>query len=320
MKYRNFSSRNSNKLPQLVVALSVVSACAASVSACATGGDDDSTSDTSSDNGNGGAGTGGGNGSGGGSTGGSTGTSVCDADGATTEPDSKNISLIGSSMGGGTSNPLEGWDAFPASPDDLTSGAEFTFPPDWEDSPGKRYPTLLDEGAGGNDQSVRLAGTGFVTYGAGMNFALVDGSGCKDLSAYAGVKFWARGWTKTPAGQTKPTDAGEQSGKVFFRVITAGSNAKPMGDCDASVPNHSCYQPPQVAITLPGTAPDDQGTWKQFVVLFDSLKTIHAPSSMAANKDRAQFVGWFSSPADLDLEITGVEWCTADDCGTEVLE
>jgi hypothetical protein len=189
------------------------------------------------------------------------------------------------------------------------------------DSPGNRYPELTTDGPAGNTEAVRIGGTNFKTYGAGMNFALSVGPTCVDISGYDGVKFWARGWSAVSEGQTLPGDVVPNAGKVFFRIITAGSNAMPNGDCDTSVVGHSCYQPPQVAVTLPGAAdPADLGTWKQYTVLFTDLKTVHQPSSLAANANRAQFVGWFSSPGDFDIEVTGVEWCAAPDCGESVLE
>ncbi len=307
----------------LATAVTLASLGAVALSACAGGGDDDET-----DVGTGGGGGADGAGTGGATptTGGSTGTSVCDVAGATTEPASTAISRLDLGMGGGgvtESQAIEGWDGFPASPQvDLVAGGtgEFTFPADWADSPGQRAPVLTEDGPDtGDSHSVRFGGTGFKTYGAGVNFALGSGPSCQDLSAYAGVKFWARGWTKLSTGQTLPGDVTAQAGKIFFRVIAPGSNAKPNGDCDAMVTGHSCFQPPQVAITLPGEE-GDLGAWKQYTVLFEDLATVHQPSSLAANLNRAQFVGWFSSPGDFDFEVSGVEWCAEADCGASVLE
>jgi hypothetical protein len=164
---------------------------------------------------------------------------------------------------------------------------------------------LFDGGMGGaaSEYSVRYGGTGWLNYGAGMNFNL---EGCKDVSDYTGVSFWAKGSSKNEADQTLKM---AEDNALNFRVTTAGSHGIIMvdgvnvgGDCDTSKPG--CFNPPQTNIEL-------TSEWKQYKVTFAELKV---PSGAAPNSainaamDNVMLLGWHSENATFDFAIDQVEF------------
>jgi hypothetical protein len=166
------------------------------------------------------------------------------------------------------------------------------------------------DGADGTDQAIGYAGTGWFSYGAGINYNL---EGCKDLTAYTGVRFYAKGWTQTTGDDQLP--AGAMDNTLNFRVITAGAHAmidldgvNVGGDCDAD--SGKCFMPPQINITLPGD-PElmDPGEWTLFEVEFDDLV---APSGAnpgsAFTGTNAMLVGWHTEPGNFEIYIDQVEF------------
>jgi hypothetical protein len=195
------------------------------------------------------------------------------------------------------------WDIYASTVADGTMGAKLTAPAtgSFDDAPEAA------EGGGGDPatmKAVHFAGTGWKTYGAGINFNL---EGCKDLTEYKGVRFWAKGSTKPGEDQTMPPNLKENT--LNFRVITAGSHAIIMvdgmnvgGECEASKQPNKCFLPPQKDITL-------TSEWTKYEILFDDLRTpAGANPGSAFDGTNAMLLGWHSSNADFDIYLDEVEF------------
>jgi hypothetical protein len=128
-----------------------------------------------------------------------------------------------------------------------------TTPPDM---PG---PARVEGGALETGWSAHVGATGIkastaMGYGAGFGFGLVDPAkgACVDISAFAGMSFWAKG----TAGA---------SNVLKFQIVspaTQPSNSMPVGDC---APGTACaFKHPAKEITL-------TEEWQQFVINFADL-------------------------------------------------
>lgn len=215
-------------------------------------------------------------------------TSVCDD--MSFPPETEKVSDL--------EDAVTGWDFYQSTAGEgmLTVPAGGTF----EDDPE----LVTDDGADGSVQSVGYAGTGFATYGSGINFNL---EGCKDLSAYEGVTFWVKGSATVAAEDQMPPTAKDNS--TNFRVITAGSHAIIMdggvnvgGDCDASVSPNKCFMPPQKDIPL-------TTEWVKHEIKFADLKTPPgANPGSAFSGTNAMLLGWHTSAADVEIYVDQVEF------------
>jgi hypothetical protein len=256
----------------------------------AEGGDGDGDAgDGDGDTGSGGA-AGDGDGSGGADTGP---VSVCD--GATDAPADAVVSDLETSA--------MGWDIYASTPEaDGADGAELTAPAsgDFEDPP-----ELVADAADDSTQALHFAGTGWATYGAGLNYNL---EGCKDLTAYTGVRFWVKGSSSTSEAQTEAmTPPSVTDNTVNFRVITAGAHGmidvdgvNVGGDC--VVTSGKCFMPPQVNIPL-------TEEWVMHEIAFEDLTTPSgANPGSAFDGTNAMLLGWHSEPANFDLYIDEVEF------------
>ena len=282
--------------PRHLVSVALLSFLA--LPACGSGGDSDGSGGDGGDSGDtgGSAGnTGGATGTGGASTGGSgTGgggpASVCD--GNVSAPVSAQVSDL-------ESGAATGWDIYVSTPDD----AGTTTPSDLEAIP----PEIVgDVDGAGNDttKAAHYAGEGWYSYGAGINFNL---EGCKDLSAYTGVRFLAKGTTTPGADQDKPPAL--TPNVLNFRVITAGAHGQIINDGvnvggDCVVSSNKCFLPPQKDIDL-------ETDWTLYEIPFSELippAGANPGSALNETKSNAMLLGWHTSNGDFDFWIDEVEF------------
>lgn len=282
--------------PRHLVSVALLSFLA--LPACGSGGDSDGSGGDGGDSGDTGgsnSGTGGAGTGGGATTGGAPGTgggvaSVCD--GNVSAPVAAQVSDLES----GTAT---GWDVYVSTPDD----AGTTTPADLEEIP----PEIVGDVEGdGNDttKAAHYAGEGWYSYGAGINFNL---EGCKDLSAYTGVRFLAKGSTTPGADQDKPPTLTPNA--LNFRVITAGAHGQIIqdgvnvgGDCVVS--SNKCFLPPQKDIIL-------TEEWQEFEIDFADLTVpagANPGSALNETKSNAMLLGWHTSNGDFDFWLDEVEF------------
>ncbi len=265
---------------------------------CASGDGEDNTDDGDGDASTGGTTAGDGDGDTGGSMGDGDGdgtggaapgpTSVCDDN--SFPPAAAEVSDL--------EDGVAGWDFYQSTEGEgaLTVPADGSLDDDPE--------LVTDDGADETSQSVGYAGTGFATYGSGINFNL---EGCKDLEAYEGVTFWVKGSATVAEEDQQPPTAKDNS--VNFRVITAGSHAIIMdggvnvgGDCDVSVTPNKCFMPPQIDVPL-------TEEWVKHEIKFSELKTPPgANPGSAFSGTNAMLLGWHTSAADVEIYLDEVEF------------
>ncbi len=156
---------------------------------------------------------------------------------------------------------------------------------------------IEEGGANESEFSIHYAGSGWVSYGAGMGFGL----GCTDVSAFTGISFWAKGTTSESESPSPPKDANV----INFQVAIPETHAKNTetvpgenigGDCEPD--SGMCYGHPAIDITL-------TEEWTKYEIPFEDLSP--ATNGVIATYDGIiMALGWHSLGGDFDFWVDEV--------------
>jgi hypothetical protein len=188
-----------------------------------------------------------------------------------------------------------GWYVF----DDDTVGAHMTPPP--------RAPFTMEPIPGGrcaSEYAMRLTGTGFTQWGAGMGFDFGYGSSSVagvivkvpvDGRAYSGIRFWAR------VGQATTTQAN-------FSML-AGS-CPPDSGADGGGNDATVRAPSDCALSYPKKLVLTTD-WVRYDIGFDTL--LSNPDRLPIPRDQLYSVGFTVAPSTtFDLWIDDISWIPAE--------